>query len=63
MGNTYTPPLARLLHALTMRAKRRHTDCANCKGFIMPGAGIQGSNWGYLCSEECSIDWEESWAI
>lgn len=63
MGNTFTPPIFRFLHAIKLRAVRRESVCANCKELIVPGFAIQGSNWGYLCSDECSIQWEESWAI
>jgi len=63
MGNTYTPPIARFLSALTLRAKKRESACANCKELIVPGFAIRGTNDAYLCSEDCSLDWEQSWAI
>lgn len=63
MGNTYMPPIARFLEALTLRSKRRESVCANCEELIVPGFAITGTNGGYLCSEDCSLDWEQSWAI
>jgi hypothetical protein len=51
------------LEALTLRSKRRESVCANCEELIVPGFAITGTNGGYLCSEDCSLDWEQSWAI